>query len=95
MTDPVAALLRTPTRLPTPALRASLRLAHNLTQQDVADALGVHRVQVNRWEMGKSEPRNPHRRDYIRLLEELAELHPEVLESETGMPTPTSKGGSG
>lgn len=42
--------------LPPPRVRAQLRLAANLTQQDVADAVGVKRLAVVRWELGKSTP---------------------------------------
>ncbi|MFF4845518.1 helix-turn-helix domain-containing protein [Streptomyces collinus] len=73
-------LLRRPADLPPPAVRSLLRRAHRLTQQEVAEALGVHRIQVVRWEGGQAEPRNPHRRTYARLLAGLAKLHPEVLE---------------
>ncbi|WP_093699470.1 helix-turn-helix transcriptional regulator [Streptomyces sp. 2231.1] len=72
-------LLRRPADLPPPGVRSLLRRAHRLTQQEVAEALGVHRIQVVRWEGGQAEPRNPHRRAYARLLAGLAEQHPEVI----------------
>ncbi|MGW3360562.1 helix-turn-helix transcriptional regulator [Streptomyces bungoensis] len=83
MHEAVDELLRPPVELPPPSIRAELRRAHQLTQQQVAEAIGVHRVQVVRWENGQAEPRNPHRRAYLRLLEGLASQHPEVLNLST------------
>jgi HTH-type transcriptional regulator/antitoxin MqsA len=76
--------------LPPPRVRAQLRLAANLTQQDVADAVGVKRLAVVRWELGKSTPRRPQRDVYIHLLKRLAERFPEAAEVNEGTPTPTS-----
>ncbi len=42
--------------LPPPRVRAQLRLAAGLTQKDVADAVGVQRLAVVRWELGQSHP---------------------------------------
>ncbi|MDX2748430.1 MULTISPECIES: helix-turn-helix domain-containing protein [Streptomyces] len=70
-----AVLTRSP-ELPTPSARARLRKADGLTQQQVADLLGVRRLAVARWEAGKVEPREPHRQAYIRLLAGLAIKHP-------------------
>ncbi|MFH8797561.1 helix-turn-helix transcriptional regulator [Streptomyces sp. NPDC017941] len=74
----VDALLDREPDLPEPRVRAALRRADRLTQQDVADALGVHRIQVSRWETERADPRNPHRRAYARLLRGLADKHPTV-----------------
>ncbi|MFC8765122.1 helix-turn-helix transcriptional regulator [Streptomyces sp. NPDC057193] len=81
--------------LPPPHVRAQLRLAAGLTQQNIADALGVKRMAVTRWELGQTSPRRPHRDAYLRLLKGLAKRFPEAAETDEGMPTPTSKGGSG
>ncbi|MFD8824846.1 helix-turn-helix transcriptional regulator [Streptomyces sp. NPDC059605] len=81
--------------LPPPRVRAKLRLAANLTQQDVADAVGVKRLAVVRWELGKSHPRRPQRDAYMHLLKRLAERYPEAAKPDEGMPTPSSEGGSG
>ena len=43
------------------------RMTKNLTQEEVADALGVQRTTVTMWETGKSVPRTE-------LLPRLAEL---------------------
>ncbi|WP_326793974.1 helix-turn-helix domain-containing protein (plasmid) [Streptomyces sp. NBC_00841] len=56
-----------------------LRRAGGLTQAEVSAAIGIHRVQVARWESGKAEPRPPHRQDYALLLHGLAKEHPEAL----------------
>lgn len=42
--------------LPPPRVRAQLRLAAGLTQQEIADAVGVKRLSVVNWELGKSNP---------------------------------------
>jgi transcriptional regulator with XRE-family HTH domain len=72
----VDALLAKASALPPPAERARLRQAHGLTQQEVAQALGVRRPTVVGWETGKAEPRPPQREAYARLLEGLAALYP-------------------
>jgi transcriptional regulator with XRE-family HTH domain len=38
---------------------ATLREARGLTQQQLADAAGLHRTQINRLEMGHWQPRLP------------------------------------
>ncbi len=81
--------------LPPPRVRAQLRLAAGLTQQNIADALGVKRMAVTRWELGQTTPRRPHRDAYIHLLKGLAERFPDAAKTDEGMPTPTSEGGSG
>lgn len=81
--------------LPPPRVRAQLRLAASLTQQDVADAVGVKRLAVVRWELGKSTPRRPQRDAYNHLLKRLAERFPEAAELDEGSATPASEGGSG
>ncbi|MFF4249469.1 helix-turn-helix domain-containing protein [Streptomyces sp. NPDC001822] len=78
-----AVLTRTPD-LPSPDVRARLRKADKLTQQQVADLLGVRRLAVARWETGKVEPREPHRQAYIRLLAGLAIKHPQSADPATG-----------
>lgn len=82
--------------LPPPHVRQQLRLAAGLTQQEVADAVGVQRLAVARWELGQVHPRRPHRAVYMHLLKRLAERFPEAVESDAGMLTPTSESrGSG
>ncbi|MFK4213659.1 helix-turn-helix transcriptional regulator [Streptomyces sp. NPDC030920] len=81
--------------LPPPRVRAQLRLAANLTQQDVADAVGVKRLSVVNWELGKSNPRRPQRQAYIHLLNQLAKRFPQAAVLDLGSATPASEGGSG
>ncbi|MEU3954031.1 helix-turn-helix transcriptional regulator [Streptomyces achromogenes] len=82
--------------LPPPRVRARLRLAAGLTQRDIADAVGVKRVAVARWEQGQVHPRRPHRTAYIHLLKRLAERFPEAAKLDEDMPTPASESrGSG
>ncbi|WP_331743000.1 helix-turn-helix domain-containing protein (plasmid) [Streptomyces sp. NBC_00868] len=81
--------------LPPPRVRAQLRRAAGLTQKDIADAVGVRRVAVARWELGQTHPRRPHRELYIHLLQRLAERFPEAAKADEGMPTPVSERGSG
>ncbi|MFF3177957.1 helix-turn-helix transcriptional regulator [Streptomyces sp. NPDC057900] len=81
--------------LPPPRVRAQLRLAANLTQQEVADAVGVKRLSVVNWELGKTNPRPPNRRVYIHLLNQLAKRFPNAAVLDPGSATPASEGGSG
>lgn len=81
--------------LPPPPVRAQLRHAANLTQQEVAEVVGVKRLAVARWELGHTHPRRPHRAVYMHLLKRLAEKYPEAAELNEGMPTPVSEGGPG
>ncbi|MEU0373401.1 helix-turn-helix transcriptional regulator [Streptomyces sp. NPDC006283] len=78
----VDVLLAQAASLPEPAVRARLRQAGSLTQAEVAEAIGVHRIQVVRWECGQAEPRNPKRRAYARLLDGLAQRYPHALTKE-------------
>lgn len=72
-------LLSQATWLPSVPTRGTLRRAAGLTQLQVADALGVGRVQVARWETGFAEPSGVRRRTYSILLQRLAQEHPEAL----------------
>ncbi|MEU0663744.1 helix-turn-helix domain-containing protein [Streptomyces lavendulocolor] len=74
--DAVDALLERPVLLPSPAVRAGLRRAAGLTQTDVAQALGVHRIQVLRWEAGAVKPRKSNLMAYAQLLDGLAARYP-------------------
>lgn len=76
--------------LPPPAERRRLRVAHGLTQQEVADALEVRRATVGAWESEDpargTEPRPPERDAYARLLQQLAELYPPPTEPRPPVP---------
>lgn len=58
--------------LPSPAVRRQLREQVGLSQQDLADALGIGRTAVTRWETGARAPGRAVRLAYIELLERLA-----------------------
>lgn len=60
-------------QLPPPALRRHIREQVGLSQEDIADALGVGRTAVTRWETGSREPGRAVRVAYVALLERLAE----------------------
>lgn len=64
--------------LPTPQVRQQLRLAAGLTQAEVAEAIGVKRLAVARWEAGATQPHRGNRRAYAHLLRKLAAKHPDV-----------------
>jgi transcriptional regulator with XRE-family HTH domain len=59
--------------LPEPPLRRLLRERAGLSQAEVAEALGVSRPAVTRWESGQREPRSAVRVAYVELLERLAQ----------------------
>jgi transcriptional regulator with XRE-family HTH domain len=70
--DQLLADARRSRQLPEPALRRLLRERAGLSQQQVADALGVSRPAVTRWENGIREPRGTTRRlAYLSLLDRL------------------------
>jgi DNA-binding transcriptional regulator YiaG len=91
--DAVDALIASASPLPPPAERRRLRDAHGLSQGQVAGALHVRRATVSGWEAGRTEPRQPEREAYARLLRKLAELYPAGatavaarVAGETGLP---------
>ncbi|AWL36570.1 transcriptional regulator with XRE-family HTH domain [Streptomyces sp. CZ24] len=71
--------------LPPPTVRAKLRVAAGLTQQEVAEAVGVKRLAVARWELGQTHPRRPHRAVYMHLLNRLAERYPDAAQPDSEM----------
>jgi len=58
-------------RLPAPPVARAIREAVFVTQQDIADELGVHRITVARWESGARRPRGAAREAYANLLADL------------------------
>jgi DNA-binding transcriptional regulator YiaG len=79
VSEAVQSLLSRAASLPPQKTWGLLRRAGGLTQSEVATAIGVHRVQVARWESGKAAPRPPHRQDYALLLQGLVKQHPEAV----------------
>jgi DNA-binding transcriptional regulator YiaG len=72
-TTGLAAQVRAGRRLPSPAIARAIRHEAGVSQQQVADELGIHRVSVARWELGERAPRGELRLAYIALLDELRE----------------------
>ncbi|MEU5314432.1 helix-turn-helix domain-containing protein [Streptomyces sp. NPDC021562] len=77
--DAVDALLARPDTMPPPEIRARLRKADGLTQEEVAEVFGVTRVAFHRWETGTAKPRRHHLEAYVRLLNGWADKHPEAM----------------
>lgn len=61
-------------RLPPPSSRRRVRLAAGLTLRDVATALEVAPLTVQRWESGRCKPKRHHAQRYRELLERLEEV---------------------
>lgn len=70
----VVALATTKHNLPAPEMRRALRIAAGLSQQQVANGLGVSRSAVDHWEKGRREPRAQHLAEYAYLLQQLQEI---------------------
>ncbi|WP_258308729.1 helix-turn-helix domain-containing protein [Streptomyces sp. NWU339] len=77
----VDALLARPDAMPPPDVRARLRKADGLTQEEVAEVFGVTRVAFHRWETGLAKPRRRHLEAYVRLLTGWAAKHPEAAQA--------------
>jgi transcriptional regulator with XRE-family HTH domain len=58
-------------RLVSPKLARAIRLAAGVSQEAVAEELGVHRVSVARWESGERSPRGRVLLRYAGLLRRL------------------------
>jgi DNA-binding transcriptional regulator YiaG len=64
-------------RLPDPDERRRLRERAGLTQEEFAQALGVTRPALARWESGQRTPRGATLDRYLRLLDRLSAAVPE------------------
>ena len=60
-------------QLPTPALARALRESAGVSQQQMADEIGVHWTTVSRWETGRRSPRGRVLVAYVALLQALGE----------------------
>lgn len=60
-------------RLPSPALARAVRVAAGVTQQRLADEVGVHRMTVARWETGERHPRGAMAARWAEVLDSLRE----------------------
>lgn len=59
------------TVLPAPILRRAIRQAAGVTQDEIAERIGVTRAAVSRWESGT---RTPWRRNRVRYRDVLTEI---------------------
>lgn len=59
-------------RLPDPAVRRALRIGAGVSQQELADVLGIDRASVCRYELGTRSPRGDLAARYAGLLRRLA-----------------------
>ncbi len=57
--------------LPEPQVARMIRLSADVSQERIAQELGVHRMTVARWESGLRRPRGAMRARYAQLLREL------------------------
>ncbi|HWS47813.1 MAG TPA: helix-turn-helix transcriptional regulator [Acidimicrobiia bacterium] len=62
--------------LPAPTVARAIRVAARRSQQEVADAVGVHRVTLARWESGERRPRGHRREIYAAVLDEMQRDRP-------------------
>ena len=69
--DDIITRARTRSSLPSPPVRRLIREQSELTQSDIALALGVHRTAVCRYESGDQNPRGATREAYAALLDRL------------------------
>jgi transcriptional regulator with XRE-family HTH domain len=72
--DKVSGLLaqvRAARRLPSYQRARAIREDAGVSQEQLADELGVHRVTVARWELGTRTPRGDTLRRYVELLDAL------------------------
>ena len=70
--DDLLAEARARRALPEPSLRRLLRERLGLSQQQIADVLGITRPAVSRYESGRRHPRGQTLLDYGALLQRLA-----------------------
>lgn len=66
-------LVKARRELPAPKMRRALREAAGVSQDAVAQSIGVHRMTVNRWESGQCEPTPQHVIAYAAILRDLAQ----------------------
>ncbi|MER5738183.1 helix-turn-helix domain-containing protein [Streptomyces sp. NPDC002262] len=74
--------------LPAPKERRRLREALSLSEEQVAEAMGVTKATVRAWETGRSAPRGRKREAYARLLGGVADAPAEAPAGTPAGPTP-------
>lgn len=76
-TDDLVAHVRLAARWSNPEDRKAIRVRCGLSQQQLADTLGVQQTTVQRWENGTRTPRQPLADTYYRTLDQLADIGPD------------------
>ncbi|WP_327069242.1 helix-turn-helix transcriptional regulator [Kitasatospora sp. NBC_01302] len=71
--DQIRTRLRVRLDLPSPGERRRLRKESGLSQQDIAEVVGVNRAAVSQWERGVRTPRGPLLDRYVEALRALKE----------------------
>ncbi len=61
-------------RLPSPELRKLIREEARVSQEELAETLGVRRATVSRWESGARTPTGPLFDAYLEALSRLSEM---------------------
>ena len=69
-----------------PAARVAIRQAAGLSQQRLADALGIHRVTIARYELDLRQPSGELGRRYLALLDELQDVLNDEVPADHGRP---------
>ncbi|MDQ3326232.1 MAG: helix-turn-helix domain-containing protein [Actinomycetota bacterium] len=60
-------------RVPAPAVARAIRVEAGVSQQRLADEVGVHRMTVARWEAGERRPRGAMAARWAEVLDSLRE----------------------
>lgn len=68
VTERVKARIHVHSSLPEPAQRRALREAAELTQKELADAIGVDRTAIAHWEAGRRNPDGKRLDAYLEAL---------------------------
>ncbi|MFJ7069866.1 helix-turn-helix domain-containing protein [Streptomyces sp. NPDC101115] len=69
ITERINSRMRLRSDLPEPDERRQIREAAGLSQQEIADALGVSRSAIAQWEQGVRYPRERYRAAYAEALD--------------------------
>lgn len=67
----LAQRLEAATKLPAPRTRRAIRNDAGISQQEIADEIGVHRMTIARWEAGTHQPRGDRLVQYFQIIEQM------------------------